>query len=184
MRDRKVGKQARRGVDVNATSGRASERQCDSILIFCRRAVNNWFLSPVLTPQIADLIHVHRRELSGSKDLLVIAAVRAKEQEHDRARTTIRDEPGAERKTARRKCSKASAPILDIIRKNAVHASLKAADAPRQCRMTLRLRYLTLKLRALCWVCGVCAPGGAFLGPRGGEFAAKNEQSCYCENDY
>jgi hypothetical protein len=50
----------------------------------------------------------------------VIAAVRAKEQEHD-------DEPGAERKTARRKCSKASAPILDIIRKNAVHASLKAA---------------------------------------------------------
>ena len=66
MRDRKVGKQARRGVDVNATSGRASERQCDSILIFCRRGVNNWFLSPVLTPQIADLIHVHRRELSGS----------------------------------------------------------------------------------------------------------------------
>jgi hypothetical protein len=66
LRDRKVGKQARRGVDVNATSGRASERQCDSILIFCRRGVNNWFLSPVLTPQIADLIHVHRRELSGS----------------------------------------------------------------------------------------------------------------------
>jgi hypothetical protein len=100
LRDRKVGKQARRGVDVNATSGRASERQCDSILIFCRRAVNNWFLSPVLTPQIADLIHVHRRELSGSKDLLVIGAYppfgtydecRAsdKENEHDRARTSI-----------------------------------------------------------------------------------------------
>src|ERR1700730_17774247 len=40
-----------------------------------------------------------------------------------------RDELGAERKAARRKCSKASAPILDIIRKNAVHAALKAADA-------------------------------------------------------
>ena len=39
-----------------------------------------------------------------------------------------RDELGAERKAARRKCSKA-APILDIIRKNAVHASLKAVDA-------------------------------------------------------
>ena len=35
-----------------------------------------------------------------------------------------RDELGAERKAARRKCSKALAPILDIIRKNAVHASL------------------------------------------------------------
>jgi hypothetical protein len=34
-----------------------------------------------------------------------------------------RDELGAERKAARRKCSKA-ATILDIIRKNAVHASL------------------------------------------------------------
>jgi hypothetical protein len=31
-----------------------------------------------------------------------------------------RDELGAERKAARRKCSKALAPILDIIRKNAV----------------------------------------------------------------
>jgi hypothetical protein len=44
-----------------------------------------------------------------------------------------RDELGAERKAARRKCSKAFAPILDIIRKNAVHASLNAMDALRQC---------------------------------------------------
>ena len=36
-----------------------------------------------------------------------------------------RDELGAERKAARWKCSKAFAPILDIIRKYAVHASLK-----------------------------------------------------------
>jgi hypothetical protein len=43
-----------------------------------------------------------------------------------------RDELGAERKAARRKCSKA-ATILDIIRKNAVHASLKAVDASREC---------------------------------------------------
>jgi hypothetical protein len=63
-----------------------------------------------------------------------------------------RDELGAERKAARRKCSKELAPILDIIRKYAVHASLKAVDALRECPMTLRLRYLTLKLRALCWV--------------------------------
>jgi len=41
-----------------------------------------------------------------------------------------RDELGAERKAARRKCSKA---FLDIIRKYAVHASLKAVDAPREC---------------------------------------------------
>jgi hypothetical protein len=34
-----------------------------------------------------------------------------------------RDELGAERKVARRECSKALAPILDIIRKYAVHAS-------------------------------------------------------------
>jgi hypothetical protein len=33
-----------------------------------------------------------------------------------------------ERKAVRRKCSKALAPILDIIRKNPVHASLKAVD--------------------------------------------------------
>ena len=38
-----------------------------------------------------------------------------------------------ERKAARRKCSKALAPILDIIRKNAAHASLKAVDASREC---------------------------------------------------
>jgi len=43
-----------------------------------------------------------------------------------------RDELEAERKAARRKCSKA-ATILDIIRKNAVHASLKAVDASREC---------------------------------------------------
>jgi Arc/MetJ-type ribon-helix-helix transcriptional regulator len=41
-----------------------------------------------------------------------------------------RDELGAERKAARRKCSKALAPILDIIRKHAVHASLKAVESP------------------------------------------------------
>jgi hypothetical protein len=39
----------------------------------------------------------------------------------------------AERKAARRKCSKALAPILDIIRKNAVHASLKAVEGSREC---------------------------------------------------
>ena len=43
------------------------------------------------------------------------------------------DELGAERKAARRKCSKALAPILDIIRKYAVRASLKAVDASREC---------------------------------------------------
>jgi hypothetical protein len=64
-----------------------------------------------------------------------------------------RDELGAERKAARRKCSKALAPILDIIRKNTVHASLKGGGRfTGMPRMTLRLRYLTLKLRALCWV--------------------------------
>jgi hypothetical protein len=56
-----------------------------------------------------------------------------------------RDELGAERKAARRKYSKALAPILDIIRKYAVHASLKAVDASRGCPATLRLRYRTLK---------------------------------------
>jgi hypothetical protein len=40
----------------------------------------------------------------------------------------------AERKAARRKCSKALAPILDIIRKNVVHASLKAVDASWECQ--------------------------------------------------
>jgi hypothetical protein len=43
-----------------------------------------------------------------------------------------RDELGAERKAARRKCSKALAPILDIIRKNRVHASLQAVHASLQ----------------------------------------------------
>jgi hypothetical protein len=42
-----------------------------------------------------------------------------------------RDQLGAERKAARRKCSKALAPILDVIRKNAVHASVKAVGASR-----------------------------------------------------
>jgi len=62
-----------------------------------------------------------------------------------------RDELGAERKAARQKCSKALAPILDIIRKNAVHASLGGGRFTGMPRMTLRLRYLTWKLRALCW---------------------------------
>jgi hypothetical protein len=44
-----------------------------------------------------------------------------------------RDELGAERKAARRKSSKALAPILDIIRKNTVHASVKAVDVSREC---------------------------------------------------
>jgi hypothetical protein len=48
-------------------------------------------------------------------------------------RAGIRDELGAERKAARRKCSKALAPILDIIRKYEVHASLKAVDVSREC---------------------------------------------------
>jgi hypothetical protein len=63
-----------------------------------------------------------------------------------------RDELGAERKAARRKCLKALAPILDIIRKNVVHASLKGGGRFTEMpRITLRLRYRTLKLRALCW---------------------------------
>ena len=44
-----------------------------------------------------------------------------------------RDETGAELKATRRKCSKALAPFLDIICKNAAHASLKAVDASREC---------------------------------------------------
>jgi hypothetical protein len=56
-----------------------------------------------------------------------------------------RDELEAQRKAERRKCSKALAPILDIIRKNAVHASLKAVDAPPSL-------YRIWKIRALCWV--------------------------------
>jgi hypothetical protein len=39
-----------------------------------------------------------------------------------------RDELGAERKAARRRCPKALAPILDNIRKYAMHASLKPVD--------------------------------------------------------
>jgi hypothetical protein len=64
-----------------------------------------------------------------------------------------RDELGAERKAARRKCSKALAPILDIIRK--VRGARFAEGGGRftgMPRMTLPLRHLTLKLRALCWV--------------------------------
>ena len=45
-----------------------------------------------------------------------------------------RDELGAERKgSAAEMLEKALAPILDIIRKNAVHASLKSVDASREC---------------------------------------------------
>jgi len=47
-------------------------------------------------------------------------------------------------------------------------------------RMTLRLRYLTLKLRTLCWVLlRLVAParGGAFLGPRGDEFTGKTSRA-------
>jgi hypothetical protein len=65
-----------------------------------------------------------------------------------------RDEPGAERKAARRRCPKALAPILDIIRKNAVHASLKRrwtlhGNAPHDTAPSLSQPG---KLRALCWV--------------------------------
>ena len=84
-------------------------------------------------------------------------SVRRAEMQCERIRKLIsrwhRNKLGAERKAAWRKCSKALAPILDIIRKNAVHASLKAVDASRRMpRMTLRLRYRTLTLRALSWV--------------------------------
>jgi hypothetical protein len=45
------------------------------------------------------------------------------------------------------------APILDIIRKNAVHASVKGGGRfTGMLRMTLRIRYLTWKPRALCWL--------------------------------
>jgi hypothetical protein len=44
-----------------------------------------------------------------------------------------RDETGAERKAVRRKCLKALAPILDIIRKYAAHASLKAVHEQHGC---------------------------------------------------
>jgi hypothetical protein len=64
-----------------------------------------------------------------------------------------RDELGAERKAARRKCSNALAPILDVIRK---YAGARFAEGGGRFTgmppMTLRFRYLTLKLRALCWV--------------------------------
>jgi hypothetical protein len=60
-------------------------------------------------------------------------SVRRAEMQCERIRKLIsrwhRNKLGAERKAAWRKCSKALAPILDIIRKNAVHASLKAVDA-------------------------------------------------------
>jgi hypothetical protein len=54
-----------------------------------------------------------------------------------------------ELKAARRKCSKAIAPILDNIRKYAVHASLKALDASRE------LRALVLGIASL----GLARPG-------------------------
>ena len=62
-----------------------------------------------------------------------------------------RDELGAERKAARRKCSKALAPILDVIRKYAVHASAEGGRFTGMPRMTI-LRYRILKLRVPCWV--------------------------------
>jgi hypothetical protein len=60
-------------------------------------------------------------------------------------------------KAARRKCSKALAPILDIIRKvRGARFAERAGRFTGMPRMTqfacIRLRYLTLKLRALCWV--------------------------------
>jgi hypothetical protein len=77
---------------------------------------------------------------------------------------------GVERKAAPRKCSKESAPILDIIRKYAVHFAEGGGRFTGMPRMTLRLRYLTLKLRALCWVLRSPAlPGqGARAAPRCG----------------
>jgi hypothetical protein len=74
--------------------------------------------------------------------------------------------------------------ILDIIRKNAAHASLKAVDASRECPARHSALAISPGSSARCaGSCGGCARG-AFLGPRGGEFAAKNKQSRYCEDDY
>src|ERR1700736_1516418 len=56
-----------------------------------------------------------------------------------------------ERKAARRKCSKAPT-ILDIIRKNAVHASLKAVDASRECPAQRCAFAIAPGSVALCWI--------------------------------
>jgi hypothetical protein len=50
-------------------------------------------------------------------------------------------------------------------------------------RDRIHLRYLTWKLRTLCWVLRRMR-AGRLSGPRGGEVAAKNKQSRYCEDDY
>jgi hypothetical protein len=76
------------------------------------------------------------------------------------------------------------APILDIIRKNAVHAFAEGGGrlTGRPC-MTLAFAISPSSSARFAASCGAC-PLGAFLGPRGGEFAAKNKQSRYCEDDY
>jgi hypothetical protein len=78
-----------------------------------------------------------------------------------------RDELGTERKVARRKCSKALAPILDIIRTNAVHASLKAVGASRECparHSAFAISPGSFARRA--GSCGGCARGNAAGGVR------------------
>jgi hypothetical protein len=72
-----------------------------------------------------------------------------------------RDELGAERKAARRKCSKALAPILDIIRKHAVHASLKAVGASRNARHNAAPSLPHLEASRV--VLGLAAAQGAWL---------------------
>ena len=94
--------------------------------------------------KIGLLLWVGSRDLNGDitakhrlRPLRRHLSVRRAEMQCERIRKLIsrwhRDELGAERKAARRKCSKALAPILDIIRKYTVHASLKAVDASREC---------------------------------------------------
>jgi hypothetical protein len=64
-------------------------------------------------------------------------SVRRAEMQCERIRKLIsrwhRDELGARAQGSAAEMLKALAPILDIIRNNAVHASLKAVDASREC---------------------------------------------------
>jgi hypothetical protein len=98
-----------------------------------------------------------------------------------------RDELGAERKAARRKCSKALAPILDIIRKNAVHAFSEGGGRftgmPRDAAPSLS--HLEASRALLGLVAAARGARSAFSArSRGGEFTAKNNQSRYHENNY
>ena len=73
-----------------------------------------------------------------------------------------RNKLGAERNAARRKCSKALAPILDIIRKNAAHASLKGGG--RFTGMPLMALGTAKKLRPVCHLAAMM-PGHAGESP-------------------